>query len=96
MPGGFFSTLRYRYVGPRDLSSDGIVTSRATNEFDLGLGYEKPRLTAGVNILNLFNSKGHDNDFLGSSAVNGVQFPNSDSFHPLMPLQARFYVTLRW
>lgn len=96
LPGGYFGTLRYRYIGPRALSSDDVVTARATNEFDMGLGYENPRFTAGVNILNLFNSKGHDNDFLASSAVNGVQYPNSDSFHPLMPLQARVYFTLRW
>jgi len=96
LPNGLFSTLRYRYIGPRDLSSDGVIASRATNEFDMGLGYETKRFTAGVNILNLFNSNGHDNDFAGDSATNGVEFPNSDSFHALQPFQARFYVTLRW
>jgi TonB-dependent Receptor Plug Domain len=96
MPDGLFGTLRFRYIGPRDLTSDGVVCSRATNEFDMGLGYECQRFTAGVNILNLFNSNGHDNDFEGDSAENGVQFPNSDSFHALQPFQARFYVTLRW
>ena len=50
-------SLRYRYIGPRDLSSDGLISSHATNEFDLGLGYECLRFTVGVNILNLFNAE---------------------------------------
>lgn len=95
-PSGYFAALRYRYIGPRALTSDDVVASKATNEFDLGLGYENPRFTCGVNIFNLFNSNGHDNDFEGNSAENNIQFANSDSFHALQPFQARFYFTLRW
>jgi hypothetical protein len=95
-PNGYFASLRYRYLGPRDLTSDGLLSSRATNEFDLGLGYENPRFTVGVNILNLFNSNGRDNDFEGDSAVGGVQYPAGDVFHPQLPFQARFYFNLKF
>jgi hypothetical protein len=96
LPNGYFASLRYRYLGPRDLSSDGIYSSRATNQFDLGLGYETLRFTAGVNILNLFNSNGRDNDFEGSSAVNGTVYPTADVSHPQLPFQARFYFNLKF
>jgi hypothetical protein len=96
LPSGYFANLRFRYIGPRDLNSNGIPSSRATQEFDLSLGYESLRFSTGVVFLNLFNNNGTENDFAGDSAVNGVPFPNGDQFHPLQPFQARFYFSLKF
>ncbi len=96
LPNGFFSSLHYKYLGPRALTPDAIPSSRATNVFDLAVGYENLRLSTGVEFLNLFNSNGHEIDFANDVAVNGVLFPNADTFHPLQPFQARFYFTLRF
>jgi hypothetical protein len=96
LPSGYFAALRYKYIGPRDLTSDGLISSHATNQFDLGLGYESLRFTAGVNILNLFNSNGVDNAAEGDTAVNGVAFAGTQLIHPQLPFQARFYFNLRW
>jgi hypothetical protein len=96
LPSGYFAALRYRYLGPRDLTSDGLISTHATNQFDLGLGYESLRFTAGVNILNLFNSNGVDNAFEGDYAVRGATYASTEIFHPQLPFQARFYFNLKW
>ena len=37
---GFSASLRLRYFGPRDLTSDGINRSQATALVNAGLGYQ--------------------------------------------------------
>jgi hypothetical protein len=96
LPSGFFGSLRYKYLGPRDLTDTGFPSSRATNLFDLALGYESLRLSTGIEFLNLFNSNGHEIDFANDVAVNGTVFPNAVTFHPLQPFQARYYLTLKF
>jgi hypothetical protein len=98
LPNGMFAAMTYRYLGPRALVPDNSIASRATNMFDLGLGYERPRLTAGVDLLNLFNSNTHEIDFANTEGVtvNGQNFVGGTTFHPAQPFQARFYLTLRW
>jgi hypothetical protein len=100
LPSGYFAALQYKYLGPRPLTSDDVIASRGTNWFDLGLGYETKRLTAGVNLINLFNSNGHEIDFANPPPTgitfNNVNYVGGTTFHPMQPLQARFYVTLRW
>jgi hypothetical protein len=95
---GCFLALQYRYLGPRDLTSDGLISSRASNWFNLGMGYESDRFTAGVNILNLFNSNGHEIDFANTDGVtiNGQTFVGGTTGHPMEPFQARFYFTLKY
>jgi hypothetical protein len=96
LPSGYFANLRYKYLGPRDLTSTGFPSSRATNLFEMSLGYESMRFSTGVELLNLFNSNGHEIDFANDVAVNGVTFPGADTFHPLQPFQARFYFNLKF
>jgi hypothetical protein len=99
LPNGCFASLHYRYIGPRDASSDGLIATRATNDFDLGMGYENPRFTIGLNILNLFNAASPDDAFAGEGGFggpNGPKYANTEIFHPLQPFQARFYVTLKF
>lgn len=96
-PDGLFAGLRYRYLGPRYLLPDGSVSSRATNWFGLSMGYDRQRLSTGFELLNLFDSNGHEIDFANpGSAVAGQVFAGGTSFHPLQPFQARFYFNLKF
>jgi hypothetical protein len=97
LPNGYFCALQYKYLGPRDLTSDGLIASRATNWFNLGAGYENQRLTAGVNILNLLNSNGNEIDFANTgTTINGQNFVGGTTGHPMHPFEARFYCTLKY
>ena len=88
--------MRYKYVGPRNLVPDGSISTTAVNVFELILGYESQRLNYGVEFLNLFNNNGHDAAFAVDTAVNGVEFLDGTTSHPLEPFQARFYLTLKY
>lgn len=105
LPGGWFADLRFRYVGPRPLVEDNSASSRATQLFELSMGYQCLRYTAGVEIINLFNSNGHDIDYYYGSGLPtdpGFPFPAGSSgvndihFKQLEPFQARFYLNVRF
>ncbi len=90
--GGFSSSLRLRYFGPRDLTSDGIYRSQATALLNGELGYEiheKWRLSA--EFLNMLNRRDHDIDYAYTSQVTPTAAPAfTDVFHPVEPFQVRF------
>jgi hypothetical protein len=89
---GFSSSLRLRYFGPRDLTSDGLYRSNATALLNGEVGYrfgEKWRITA--EYLNLLNRRDHDIDYAYTSRITpttGSAF--TDVFHPVEPFQVRF------
>jgi hypothetical protein len=91
---GFSSSLRLRYFGPRDLTSDGLYRSRPTALINAEIGYrfhERWRVSAG--ILNLLNRRDHDIDYAYESRV--IPTANStftDVFHPVEPIQVRFWL----
>jgi hypothetical protein len=95
-PPGYFASMRYKYVGPRNLLPDGSISSTAINVFSLSSGYEDQRMGYGVELYNLFNNNGHDAAFAVDTAVNGVAFLGGTTSHPLEPFQARFYFTLHY
>lgn len=105
LPSGWFSTLRFRYVGSRSLVEDNSFASNPTHLWELAAGYQNQRFTAGVQVLNLFDSKGHDIDYYYGSGLKtdpGFPFPPGDEgvqdyhFKRLEPFAVRFYLTLRW
>jgi hypothetical protein len=105
LPNGLFSELRFRYFGPRALIEDNSAHSRATQLFELSMGYQCPRYTFGIELLNLFNSNGHDIDYFYGSALKtdpGFPFPPGDPgvqdihFKRVEPFAFRVYYTLRW
>jgi hypothetical protein len=91
---GLSSSLRLRYFGPRNLTSDAIFRSNTTALLNGGLAYqigEKWRLSA--EFLNLLNRADHDIDYAYESRIT----PTSPSqftgvFHPVEPFQARFWI----
>jgi hypothetical protein len=89
---GFWSSLRLRYFGPRDLTSDGIYRSRATALLNAEVGYQiykKWRVSA--EFLNLLNRRDHDIDYAYTSRITPTAAPAfTDVFHPVEPFQVRF------
>jgi outer membrane receptor protein involved in Fe transport len=62
--GNVFGSVRVRYFGPRPLTEDGSVRSKASTTVNLLAGYEIVRgLRAQVEIFNLFDTKVSDIDY---------------------------------
>ena len=89
---GFSASLRLRYFGPRDLTSDGIYRSDATALLNGEVGYrigEKWRVSA--EFLNLLNRRDHDIDYAYTSRITPTAAAAfTDVFHPVEPFQVRF------
>ncbi len=91
---GFSSSLRLRYFGPRDLTSDGIYKSGQTVLLNGQVGYhigEKWRVSA--EFLNLLNRRDHDIDYAYTSQITPTSMPGfTNVFHPVEPFQVRFWL----
>ncbi len=93
---GFTSSLRLRYFGPRDLTSDSLYRSPATALLNAELGYrfhQKWRFSA--ELLNLLDRKDHDIDYAYTSRISPSAAPTfTNVFHPVEPFQARFALAM--
>jgi hypothetical protein len=91
---GFSSSLRLRYFGPRDLTSDGIYRSQATALLNGVVGYrigERWRFSA--EFLNLLSRGDHDIDYAYESRITPTATSAfTDVFHPVEPFQVRFWL----
>ena len=89
---GFTSSLRLRYFGPRDLTSDGIYRSSATALLNGEVGYRfGERWCVSAEFLNLLNRRDHDIDYAYTSRITPTAAPAfTDVFHPVEPFQVRF------
>jgi len=89
---GWTGSVRLRYFGPRDLTSDGIARSNATLLLNAGLAYHfKKQWTISGDFLNLLNRRNDDITYAYVSRVAptaGPQFTNV--FHPAEPFEVRF------
>ena len=88
----FSASLRLRYFGPRDLTSDGIYRSQPTALLNAEVGYQinkKWRVLA--EFLNLLNRRDIDIDYAYTSQITPIGSPAfTDVFHPVEPFQVRF------
>jgi hypothetical protein len=88
---GFSPSLRLRYFGPRDLTSDSIYRSKSTASLNAGIGYrinETWRISA--EFLNVLNRRDHDIDYAYTSRITPTAIPTfTDVFHPFEPFQVR-------
>jgi hypothetical protein len=89
---GITSSLRLRYFGPRDLTSDGLYQSNQTVLLNGEIGYQflkKWHVTA--EFLNMLNRKDADIDY---AYVYQISPTNAPAFgrvnHPTEPFLARF------
>jgi hypothetical protein len=89
---GFSSSLRLRYFGPRDLTSDGIYRSNSTALLNGEVGYRiGERWRVSAEFLNLLNRRDHDIDYAYESQITPTAAPAfTDVFHPVEPFQVRF------
>lgn len=92
---GFSSSMRLRYLGPRNLTSDAIYRSRATTLVNGEVGYRAgKRWRLSAEVLNLLNRKDHDIDYAYESRITPTSAPAfTDVFHPVEPVQVRFGLT---
>jgi hypothetical protein len=89
---GFSTSLRLRYFGPRDLTSDGIYRSNATALLNGEVGYQiKKKWRVSADFLNLLDRSDSDIDYAYASRIT----PTATSAftrvaHPVEPFQVRF------
>ncbi|MBX6420100.1 MAG: TonB-dependent receptor [Nevskia sp.] len=98
-PKGYDAELKFRYFGPRPLTQDGAVSSRATKVVDLGAGYLLTRhVRVGLELLNVFDSRDHDIDYFYTSRLPGEPAAGVDDFHfhPVEPLSVRAELSYRY
>jgi hypothetical protein len=95
---GFSGSLRLRYFGPRDLTSDGIYRSQATALLNAGGGYQiNKKWRVSAEFLNLLNRRDHDIDYAYTSQITPTATPAfTDVFHPVEPFQVRFGLHYRF
>jgi len=95
---GFTSTIRLRYFGPRDLTSDGIKRSPSTLLLNMGFGYQfNKHWRISADLLNLTNRRNDDITYAYVSRITPTDAPTfTNVFHPSEPFQARFGLQFRF
>jgi outer membrane receptor protein involved in Fe transport len=95
---GFSSSLRLRYFGPRDLTSDGIYRSSETILLNAEAGYQINKTwRISVEVLNLLDRRDHDIDYAYTYRQTPAGTPQfGDVFHPIEPIQVRAALTARF
>ena len=95
---GFTSTIRLRYFGPRDLTSDGLNRSASTLLVNMGLGYQfSKRWRISADLLNLTNRRDDDITYAYVSRITPTTGPEfTNVFHPAEPFQVRFGLHYRF
>jgi hypothetical protein len=95
---GFSASLRLRYFGPRDLTSEGIYRSNSTALLNAEIAYQvNKRWRVSAEFLNLLNCRDHDIDYAYISRITPTAAPEfTDVFHPVEPFQARFGLQYRF
>ncbi|MGD0402967.1 MAG: TonB-dependent receptor [Candidatus Acidiferrales bacterium] len=95
---GFSSSLRLRYFGPRDLTSDGIYRSNLTALLNAQVRYQiNRRWSISADFLNLLDRRDSDIDYAYISRITPTDTPAfTDVFHPTEPFQVRFALRYRF
>jgi hypothetical protein len=89
---GFSSSLRLRYFGPRELTSDGIYRSNQTVLLNGEIGYQtKKKWRVSAEFLNILNRRDSDIDYAYTSQITPTTTPAfTRVFHPSEPFLVRF------
>jgi hypothetical protein len=95
---GFSASLRLRYFGPRDLTSDGNYRSDSTMLLNAEAGYQINKTwRIFAEFLNLLDSRDHDIDYAYESRITPTAMAAfTDVFHPVEPFQVRVGMTARF
>jgi len=95
----FSAGLRLRYFGPRSLTQDNLVRSKATTLLYANLGYDiAPGLRLGLDIFNLLDARNSDIDYFYTSRLKGEVPGGVDDIHthPAEPREFRLSLTTRF
>jgi outer membrane receptor protein involved in Fe transport len=88
---GFVGSLRVRHFGDAPLVEDNSARKDGTTLVNLGLSYPLGDFELGLDILNLFDSGGHDIEYFYESRLFDEAEPVEDfHFHPVEPREFRF------
>jgi len=93
---GFSGSLRLRYFGPRNLTSDAIYRSNSTALLNAEVGRKiNNTWRVAVEFLNLLNRRDHDIDYAYVSQVAPTATSEfTDVFHPVEPFQVRVKIEI--
>ena len=88
----FSGSLRLRYFGPRDLTSDGIFRSKATALLNGAIGYQiNKSWRFSAEVLNLLNRRDDDITYAYESRITPTAASTfTNVSHPVEPVQVRF------
>ena len=90
---GFVGSLRVRHFGDAALIEDNSVRKDGTTLVNLGLSYPLAKFEFGLEVLNLFDSGGHDIEYFYESRLfNEVQSVEDFHFHPVEPREFRLRI----
>ena len=89
--GPYFGALQLRYFGPRPLSEDNSVRSKATATLNGRIGYKfSPKLKLELEGFNLTNRRNSAIDYFYESQLKNETAPVADvHFHPIEPRSLR-------
>jgi len=89
---GLWGSLRLRYFGPRNLTSDAIYRSNSTALLNAEVGYHiNHKWRVSAQLFNLLNRYDHDIDYAYISRITPTAAAEfTDVFHPVEPFQVRF------
>jgi len=90
-------SVRLRYFGPRPLSEDNSVRSKATSVANLEGGYKfSKNVKVVLDVFNLFDAKDSDIDYFYASRLPGepLEGINDIHLHPTLPRTARLNLVL--
>jgi hypothetical protein len=95
---GLSASLRLRYFGSRDLTSDGIFTSDPTVMLNGSASYRfNDTWRMSVEVLNILDRRDHDIDYAYESRVTPTAAAVfEDVFHPVEPIQVRGGIMARF
>jgi hypothetical protein len=95
---GFSASLRLRFFGPRELTSDGIYRSSLTALLNGEVGYQiNKNWRISAEFLNMLNRSDHDIDYGYTSQITPTAAPEfTDVFHPVEPFQVRLGLICRF
>ncbi len=94
----FSASLRLRYFGPRNLTSDGIFRSDNTVLLNTGISYHlNDTWRVSVELLNVLDRRDHDIDYAYESRITPTAAAVfEDVFHPVEPIQVRGSIMARF
>jgi len=87
---GLTASIRARHFGDAALNEDNSVRKDAATTVNFGIDYEFDRFGVGLEVLNVFDVKNSDIEYLFESRLPGEVLPVEDiHFHPMESLSVR-------